>query len=108
MTADVLNLSRSHRTADEETVRRSIKALMARHDMNVEELAELSGMARTTIYKRLAPGPGPGQSLALPEAIALARVFGVTVDDLINGRTDHGVLVRPTSTTNGYRKGRAA
>lgn len=108
MTADVLNLSGSRRTAEEETVRRSIKALMARHDMNVEELAVLSGMTRTTIYKRLAPGPGPGQSLTLPESIALARVFGVTVDDLVNGRTDHAVLQRPTSTTNGYRKGRAA
>lgn len=100
MTADVLNLNGSRRTADEETVRRSIKALLARHDMNAEELAELSGMTRTTIYKRLAPGPGPGQSLTLPEAIALARVFGVTVDDLVNGRTDHAVLGGASSVTH--------
>ena len=109
MTADVLPIKGSRRTPEEEQVRRSIKALLGRWDMRVEDLAELLGMPRATIYKRLSTGRGPGQQFTLSEGLAIAAVFGVTVDDLAAGRTDHSVLAeRPTSTTNGYRKGRAA
>lgn len=109
MTADVLPIKGSRRTPEEEQVRRSIRALLGRHDMRVEDLAERIGMPRATIYKRLSTGRGPGQQFTLGEALALAHEFGVTVDDLAEGRTDHSVLAAaPASATNGYRKSRAA
>lgn len=109
MTADVLPLHGARRTPEEDQARRSVKALLARHEMKVEELAEATGMTRSTLFKRLSPRTGPGQSFTLGEAIAVARVFGVSVDDLTAGRTDHSVLQdSPTSATNRYRKGQAA
>ena len=109
MTADVLPLHGARRTAEEEQARRSVKALLARHEMKVEELAERVGITRTTIYKRLSPRTGSGQSFTLGEAIAVARLFGVTVDDLTAGRTDHSVLQEgATSGTHRYRIDRAS
>lgn len=109
MTADVLPLKGSRRTPEEEQVRRSIKSLLGRWDMKVEDLAERIAMPRTTIYKRLSTGRGPGQQFTLGEALAVAAVFGVTVDDLAAGRTDHSVLQEPvTSATNRYRNRRVA
>lgn len=74
--------------------------------MKVEELAERVGITRTTIYKRLSPRTGSGQSFTLGEILAVADVFGVTVDDLTHGRTDHSVLKGVASSdTHRYRKG---
>lgn len=109
MTADVLPLHGARRSAEEDEARRSVKALLARHEMKVDELAELAGMTRTTLFKRLSPRASSGQSFTLGEIVAVAKVFGVSVDDLTHGRTDHSVLpAAATSATNGYRKIRAA
>ena len=100
MTADVLPLNGARRTAEEDQARRSVKALLARHEIKVEELAELAGMTRTTLFKRLSPRASSGQSFTLGEILAVAKVFGVTVDDLTAGRTDHSVLLKPERSVN--------
>lgn len=108
MTADVLAINRADRTPEEENVRKSIRALMAWSDMNVEELADRTGIPRTTMYKRLSTKPGPSKYFLLREVVDIARLFGVDVQDMVNGTVQLPARPAPTSATNQYEKALAA
>ena len=63
------------------------------HNMSQEELAELIGISRQTLSKY-----ETGESLPdIDKCVALANVFGVSVDDLVNYKKDRafGLTVPP-------------
>lgn len=71
-------------TAADETVRRSVKALVQGRDMRREDVAAAVGIPRTTFYRRLA-ARGSAQAFTAGEVAALAAFFRVPVEELYNG-----------------------
>lgn len=105
MTADVIQLH-SSRDDYEDQVRASIRAVMAARGLEVDDLAEMTGLSRSTLFGRFA-GRGATRAFYAGEVRVIAEALGVPIEGIFSGRLDLSAR-RPTSTTNGYRKGRAA
>lgn len=102
MTAEVLQMpDRSGRTNDQ--VRRSVRALLSGNGMKVEELAEAVGMPASTLYSRLA-ARGHRKPFSIGETDAIAHVFGVQVQDLVDGKVT--LTGAGSSDTHRYRNDR--
>lgn len=83
MTAEVSPLFPTGDRADE-TVRRTIDALIRGRDLTVEQTAKMAGIHRSTLYRRLG-GKGSRQAFTAGEVSALARALRVTIQDLYGG-----------------------
>lgn len=105
MTADVIQLHGS-RDDYEDQVRASIRAVMAARGLEVDDLAEMTGLSRSTLFGRFA-GKGTTRAFYAGEVRVIAEALGVSLEGIYTGR-GLDLSRRPTSTTNGYRKGRAA
>ncbi len=68
----------------DDTIRRTVRALMHGRGLKVEDLADGIGMQRSTLYRRLS-GNGRKQAFAAGEVADIAAFFGVPVGDLYDG-----------------------
>ena len=83
MTADVSPIFPTGDQTDE-TVRRTVRALIEGRGLSRDDAASLAGIDRATLYRRLA-GKGSQQAFKAGEVAALARVLNVKVSDLYEG-----------------------
>lgn len=83
MTADVLMHPGAGAMADE-TVRRSIRALIEGRGVDKDEVARAVGMTRTTLYRRLG-GSGSTQAFSAGEVAVIATFFRVPITSLFDG-----------------------
>lgn len=83
MTAEVIEF-RPRADDVNDTIRASVRALMKGRALSTEQLASLSGMASSTLYKRLA-GKGSQQAFAAGELGVIAAVLNVEVGRLYDG-----------------------
>lgn len=97
MTAEVSPIFPTGDQADE-TVRRTIDALIKGRGFTRDEVANLAGIDRATLYRRLA-GEGSRQAFRGGEIAALARVLNVKVADIYEGLG--GVFVPPPGPPDG-------
>lgn len=97
MTADVTPLHAARRPGDDanDTVRRTIRALMAGNGLKVEQLAPMVGMSPSTLYRKFA-GRGSHAPFTAGEVAELADVLGAEVGDLYAGR----VVIRAERSVN--------
>lgn len=102
MSADVIDLQAKRRGDAEDVVRASIRALLAGRGMSVDDLAAAAGLARSTLHRRLS-SKGTAHAFYAGEVAVIADVLDSSVQEIYSGLGG-----RFTSTTNGYRKGRAA
>lgn len=106
MTAEVIRLFPTGEDADE-TVRRSIKALMAAQGLTKEDVAPRAGMAVSTLYRRFT-GKGSEQAFKAGEVASIAAVLGVDISVLYGGLGGSVVPPQPPrggeglSGTHGY------
>lgn len=105
MTADVIQLH-SSRDDYEDQVRASIRAVMAARGLEVDDLAEMTGLSRSTLFGRFA-GKGATRAFYAGEVRVIAEALGVSLEGIYTGR-GLDLSRRPTSTTNGYRNRPAA
>lgn len=86
MTADVTPI-RATRPGDDanDTVRRTIRALMAGNGLKVEQLAPMVGMSPSTLYRKFA-GRGSSAPFTAGEVAELASALGAEIADLYAGR----------------------
>jgi hypothetical protein len=68
----------------DETVRRSVRALIQGRGVDKDEVARSIGMARTTLYRRLS-NYGSTQAFSAGEAALIARYFDIPVSSLFDG-----------------------
>ena len=83
VTAQVLTYPSAGAIADE-TVRRSVKALIKGRGVSTEDLARAIGMTPSTLYRRLA-GKGSSQAFSAGEVALIAASLGVPITDLFSG-----------------------
>jgi len=82
MTAEVLPLPVA-RMADD-TIRRTIKALVQGKGLRPEEVAEAAGISRTTYFSKMS-GKGSAQAFKAGEVALIAQFLGVSVAQLYDG-----------------------
>lgn len=92
MTADVIPFGRGRRDAADDTVRATIKAVMAGRGVTVEQLAAEIDMPASSLYRRFA-GRGSKAPFFAGEVAVIADALGVTVAELYGGLD--GRFVRP-------------
>lgn len=68
----------------DETVRRTIDALIKGRELTRDEAANRAGIDRATLYRRLA-GKGSRQAFKAGEVATLARLLGVPVASIYDG-----------------------
>src|SRR5690606_31830595 len=83
MTAEVIQLFPTGELADD-TVRRTIRALMHGRGISAEGMAPEVGMTVATLYRRLG-GTGATQAFKAGEVASIARYFDVSISDLYDG-----------------------
>lgn len=81
------------REAADETVRRTIRALIKGRGLNIPDVADAVGMDRATFYRRLG-GWGETQTFRVGEVATLAAHLGVSVEVIFTGMG--GTFVPPT------------
>lgn len=99
MTAQVIELLPTGERADE-TVRRTIKALIEGRDLNIEDVADRAGLARATLYRRLS-GHGSKQAFKAGEVATLAAYLGVRIEAIYSGLG--GTFIPPTDDERARR-----
>jgi transcriptional regulator with XRE-family HTH domain len=97
MTAEVAPLFPTGDRADE-TVRRTVAALIEGRNLTVDQAAVMAGMTRATLYRRLS-GKGSRQAFMAGEVASLARVLRVRIDQLYDGLG--GTFVPPDDDPGG-------
>lgn len=97
MTAEVSALFPTGDQADE-TVRRTIDALVKGRGLTVEQAADMARINRATLYRRLG-GKGSRQAFKAGEVAALARVLRVQIPEIYGGLG--GVFVPPEPPPDG-------
>lgn len=100
MTADVIQLH-SSRDDYEDQVRASIRAVMAARGLEVDDLAEMTGLSRSTLFGRFA-GKGATRAFYAGEVRIIAEALGVSLEGIYTGRLDLSVRGR-SSDTHRYR-----
>jgi transcriptional regulator with XRE-family HTH domain len=83
MTAEVVRVFPIGERADE-TVRRSIRALIEGRDLRKDDVAEAVGMTKATLYRRLG-GHGSVQAFTAGEVATVAAYFGVSIESIYTG-----------------------
>lgn len=68
----------------DETVRRSIKALIEGRGLDKGDVADATGMTRSTLYRKLS-GEGSSKTFTAGEVATLAAFFGVPISAIYEG-----------------------
>lgn len=105
MTAEPILVGTPRGAQADETVRRSIKALIHARGLDKREVADAVGMTRTTLYRRLA-GHGSNQPFTAGEVAALADYFDVEIEALFSGLG--GAVAAPLDAAERRADGRGA
>lgn len=80
-------------SASDETIRRTLRALLRGRGLTIEQVADAIGMNRATLYRRLA-GYGAQQAFSGGEVASLASYLRVPVERVFSGMD--GTFVPPT------------
>lgn len=84
MTAHVIPLNRGRQEQVDDTVRTTIKALMAGRGMSADELAALIGLTPSAVYRRLR-ATGSSRAFTAGELVVIAEALEVELTDLYSG-----------------------
>lgn len=109
MTAEVIQLFPTGELADD-TVRRTIKALMHGRGITAENMAPSVNMTVATLYRRLG-GSGSAQAFKAGEVASIANYFDVSVADLFGGLggtfvpPDGGGNIAPSTASSSLSSG---
>jgi transcriptional regulator with XRE-family HTH domain len=87
MTAEIVSFGSARAAQANDQVRDSIRALLRACHLRVEDLADMAGMASSTMYQRLA-GKGNRKVFPIGDVAAIADVFEVSVENLLTGQLD--------------------
>lgn len=96
MTAEVVALPTAFMADD--TIRRTIKALVEGKGVNPDDVAEAAGISRSTYFSKMA-GKGSAQAFKAGEVARIATFLGVTVAQLYDGLG--GTFVPPQPPPDG-------
>lgn len=105
MTAEVIALFPVGEHADD-TIRRTVDALVKGKGLSPAQVAEDAGMSRSTFFHKMA-GKGASQAFKAGEVASLARVLGVSVAQLFDGLGGTFVPTPPDGGRSMYTEGYA-
>ena len=71
----------------------NIRALLKRHDMTQQQLAEITGMTQANVSRAL--NPNDKRHFTLEQVICISQHFGVPIDELVGNKVPQDAATSP-------------